>query len=78
MTLASPFREFVQQVSFVMTAPPFAILVTLLTGCVFARRQTVAGLILAADAVGTKYHLSFASSPGPNGASTNSDWRALA
>jgi hypothetical protein len=59
MTLVSSFLEFVQQVSFVMTAPTFETFVTVLTGWVFARRHTVTGAILAADAVGTKHHSSF-------------------
>jgi len=59
MTLVSSFLEFVQQVSFIMTAPTFDTLVTVLTGWVFARRHTVTGAILAADAVGTKHHSSF-------------------
>jgi hypothetical protein len=59
MTLVSSFFEFVQQVSFVMTAPTFGTFVTVLTGWVFTRRHTVTGAILAADAVGTKHHSSF-------------------
>jgi hypothetical protein len=59
MTLVSSFLEIVQQVSFVMTAPTFDTFVTVLTGWVFARRHTVTGAILAADAVGTKHHSSF-------------------
>ena len=59
MTLVSSFLEFVQQVSFVMTAPTFATFVTVLTGWVFTRRHTVTGAILAADAVGAKHHSSF-------------------
>jgi hypothetical protein len=59
MTLVSSFLEFVQQVSFVMTAATFDTFVTVLTGWVFARRHTVTGAILAADAVGTKHHSSF-------------------
>ncbi len=59
MTLVSSFLELVQQLSFVMTAPTFNTFVTVLSGWVFARRHTVTGVILAADAVGTKHHSSF-------------------
>jgi len=59
MTLVSSFRELVQQVSFVMTTPTFASFLTVLTGWVFARRRTVTGMILAANAVGTKHHSAF-------------------
>ena len=59
MTLVSSFLELVQQLSFVMTAPTFNTFVTVLGGWVFARRHTVTGVILAADAVGTKHHSSF-------------------
>ncbi len=59
MTLVSSFVELVQQVSFVMTVPTFASFLTVLTGWVFARRRTVTGMILAANAVGTKHHSAF-------------------
>ncbi len=59
MTLVSSFLELVQQLGCVMTTPTFNTLVTVLTGWVFARRRTVTGMILAADAVGTKHHSSF-------------------
>jgi hypothetical protein len=59
MTLVSSFVDLVQQVSFVMTVPTFANFVTVLTGWVFARRRTVTGMILAADAVGDKHHSVF-------------------
>ncbi len=59
MTLVSSFLEFVQQVSFVMTAPTFDTFVNVLTGWVFARRRTVTGMILAANAVGTQHHSAF-------------------
>lgn len=59
MTLVSSFLEFVQQVCFIMTAPTFNTFVTVLTGWVFARRHTVTGAILAADAVGAKHHSCF-------------------
>lgn len=59
MTLVSSFTDLVQQVSFVMTVPTFANFVTVLTGWVFARRRTVTGMILAADAVEDKHHSVF-------------------
>jgi hypothetical protein len=65
MNLVSSFVELLQQVAFVMTVPTFTSFVTVLAGWVFARRRTVTGMILAADAVGTKhrsaYHRVFAS-----------------
>ena len=42
-----------------MTTPTFNTLVTVLSGWIFARRRTVTGVIVAADAVGTKHHSSF-------------------
>jgi len=59
MILVSSFMDLVQQLSFVMTVPTFASFVTILTGWVFARRRTVTGMILAADAVNTKHHSAF-------------------
>ncbi len=59
MTLVSSFCELIQQLACVMTAPTFDTFVTVLTGWVFARRRTVTGMILAADAVGTKHHSAF-------------------
>jgi hypothetical protein len=59
VNLVSSFQDVVQEVSFVMTAPTFASFVTLLTGWVFARRRTVTGMIVAADAVATKHHSAF-------------------
>jgi hypothetical protein len=59
MTLVSSFREVLQQVASVMTHPTFASFVILITGWVFARRRTVTGMILAADAVGAKHHSAF-------------------
>lgn len=59
MTLVSTFLVLVQQVSCVMTQPTFHSCLTVLTGWVFARRRTVTGMILAADAVGTKHHSAF-------------------
>ena len=59
MTLVSSFLEPVQQLACVMTTPTFNTFVTVLSGWIFARRRTVTGLIVAADAVGTKHHSCF-------------------
>lgn len=59
MALVPSFLELLQPLAGVMTAPSFASFVTLLTGWVFARRRTVTGMILAADAVGSKHHSAF-------------------
>lgn len=59
MNLVSTFVELVQQVSSVMTVPTACSFLTVLTGWVFARRRTVTGMILAADAVGLKHHSCF-------------------
>jgi hypothetical protein len=45
--------ELVQQVSGLMTAPPFASFLIVLAGSVFARRRTITRMLLAADAVKT-------------------------
>jgi hypothetical protein len=59
MNLVSSFQELLQAVSFVMTVPTFISFVTVVTGWVFARRRTITGMILAADAVGAKHHSAF-------------------
>lgn len=59
MTLVSSFTDSLQQLSHVMTVPTFNTFLTILTGWVFARRRTVTGMILAADAVGKKHHSAF-------------------
>lgn len=59
MTLVSTFVDLVQQVSSVMTQPTFQSFLMVLSGWVFARRRTVTGMILAADAVGAKHHSAF-------------------
>jgi hypothetical protein len=59
MNLVSSFADLVQQVSLVMTAPTFTSFITVLTGWVFARRRTVTGTILAADAMGAKHHSAY-------------------
>ena len=50
MILVSSFVQVLQEVSFVMTAPSFGTFLTLTTGWVFARRRTVTGMLLAANA----------------------------
>ena len=52
MSLVPSFLELLQPLSCVMTCPTFDSFLTVLTGWVFARRRTVTGMILAADAVG--------------------------
>jgi hypothetical protein len=42
-----------------MTAPSFQSFLTAVTGWVFAHRHTVTGIIVAADAVGTKHHSAY-------------------
>ncbi len=59
MSLVPSFVELVQQVACVMTAPSAASFVTVITGWVMTRRRTVTGMILAADAVGTKHHSAY-------------------
>ena len=52
MSLVPSFLDLLQPLSCVMTCPTFDSFLTVLTGWVFARRRTVTGMILAADAVG--------------------------
>jgi hypothetical protein len=67
VSLVPSFVDLLQPLSFVMTAPSFNSFVTLLGGWVFARRRTVTGMIVAADAVvamgggggGGKHHASY-------------------
>ena len=60
MSLVPSFVDLLQPLSCVMTAPTFDSFLTLLSGWVFARRHTVTGMILAADAaVGTKHHSAY-------------------
>ena len=59
MTLVSSFLDFLQPLSCVMTAPSFASFVTAVNGWIFAHRRTVTGIIVAADAVGTKHHSAY-------------------
>ena len=66
MSLVPSFLDLLQPLSCVMTCPTFDSFVTVLTGWAFARRRTVTGMILAADAVGgghkhhSAYHRVFA------------------
>lgn len=59
MILVSSFVRVLQEVSLVMTAPSFDTFLMLVTGWAFARRRTVTGMMLAADAVGAKHHSAF-------------------
>jgi hypothetical protein len=52
VSLVPSFLELLQPLSCVMTRPTFDSFLTVLTGWVFARRRTVTGMILAAEAVG--------------------------
>jgi len=59
MTLVPSFVDLVQPLAAVMTAPSFNNFLTLLTGWVYARRRTVTGMIVAADAIDAKHHSAF-------------------
>jgi hypothetical protein len=59
VSLVPPFVDLLQPLSCVMTTPTFDSFLTVITGWVFARRRTVTGMILAADAVGTKHHSAY-------------------
>ncbi len=59
VSLVPSFLDWLQPLSYVMTTPTFNSLLTVLGGWVFARRHTVTGMILAADAVGTKHHSAY-------------------
>jgi hypothetical protein len=60
VALVPSFLDLLQPLSGVMTAPTFDSFLTILTGWVFARRRTVTGMILAADAaVGAKHHSAY-------------------
>lgn len=60
VSLVPSFVDLLQPLSFVMTAPSFQSFLTLITGWVFARRRTVTGMILAADAAtGAKHHSAY-------------------
>lgn len=59
MSLVSSFLEIVQQLRGAMTNPTFQSFLVIVCGWVFARRRTVTGMIIAAQAVGWKHHSSF-------------------
>jgi SRSO17 transposase len=59
VSLVPSFLDLLQPLSCVMTCPTFDSFLTVLGGWVFARRRTVTGMILAADAVGTKHHSAY-------------------
>ncbi len=59
MSLVPSFVDLLQPLSCVMTTPTFDSFLTVMTGWIFARRHTVTGMILAADAVGTKHHSAY-------------------
>ena len=59
MILVPSFVALLQPLASVMTVPTFGNLLTVLTGWVYARRRTVTGMIVAADAVGGKHHSAF-------------------
>ncbi len=59
MSLVPSFLDLLQPLSCVMTTPSFDSFLTVITGWVFARRHTVTGMILAADAVGAKHHSAY-------------------
>ena len=59
VSLVPSFLDLLQPLSCVMTTPTFDSFLTVITGWVFARRRTVTGMILAADAVGTKHHSAY-------------------
>lgn len=59
MSLVPSFVDLLQPLSCVMTTPSFESFLTLTAGWVFARRRTITGMILAADAVGEKHHSAY-------------------
>lgn len=59
LSLVPSFVDLLQPLSCVMTVPTFDSFLTLLTGWAFARRRTVTGMVLAADAVGDKHHSAY-------------------
>jgi DDE superfamily endonuclease len=61
VSLVPSFLDLLQPLSCVMTCPTFDSFVTVLTGWAFARRRTVTGMIIAADAVGEgfKHHSAY-------------------
>lgn len=60
MSLVPSFVELLQPTfALAMTAPTFNAFLTLLPGWVFARRHTITGMIVAADAVEARHHSAF-------------------
>jgi hypothetical protein len=59
VSLVPSFVDLLQPLSCVMTTPTFDSFLTVITGWAFARRRTVTGMILAADAVGAKHHSAY-------------------
>lgn len=59
VALVPSFVELLQPLSCAMTCPTFDSFLTLVAGWAFARRRTVTGMILAADAVGGKHHSAY-------------------
>ena len=59
VSLVPSFLDLLQPLSCMMTCPTFDSFLTVLTGWAFARRRTVTGMILAADAVWTKHHSAY-------------------
>lgn len=56
MHLVPSFVDLLQPLAVAMTTPSFNNLTTLVTGWVFSPRRTITGMIVAAQAVGTKHH----------------------
>lgn len=61
VSLVRSFLDLLQPLSCVMTCPTFDSFVTVLTGWAFARRRTITGMIIAADAMGEgfKHHSAY-------------------
>jgi len=59
VSVVPSFVDLLQPLSCVMTSPTFDSFLTVLSGWVFARRHTITGMILAADAVGAKHHSAY-------------------
>ena len=59
MSLVPSFLDLLQPLSCVMTTPTFHSFLTVISGWAFARRHTVTGMILAADAVGAKHYSAY-------------------
>jgi DDE superfamily endonuclease len=59
VSLVPSFLDLLQPLSCVMTTPTFDSFLTVITGWAFARRHTVTGMIMAADAVGAKHHSAY-------------------